>query len=199
MEGTKMVKALLVVDVQRDFCPGGSLAVPDGDVVATRISRWLRDHRDEYQLVVTTLDWHPAPGSTPGFEHFSASPDYIETWPPHCVQGSEGAQLHPNLQLPDGIVEVRKGQVDAAYSGFEGADSAGTPLADVLHDKSVDSVDVVGLATDYCVRATALDALALGFHVRVMTDLVAGVAEGTTRQALVDMREAAVELVDSSI
>ena len=122
-----MVKALLVVDVQRDFCPGGSLAVPGGDVVASRISRWLGDHRDEYQLVVTTLDWHPVPGSTPRFDHFSASPDYVDTWPPHCVQGSEGAYLHPNLQLPDGIVEVRKGQVDAAYSGFEGADSRGHP------------------------------------------------------------------------
>jgi nicotinamidase/pyrazinamidase len=193
-----MVKALLVVDVQRDFCPGGSLAVPGGDDVASRISSWVRDHRDEYRLVVTTMDWHPAPGSTAGFDHFSASPDYVATWPPHCVQGSEGADLHPNLQLPDGVVEVRKGQTDAAYSGFEGVDAGGTSLADVLRGDGVDSVDVVGLATDYCVKATALDAAAHGLHVRVLTDLVAGVAEETTRHALGDLGAAGVELIDSS-
>jgi nicotinamidase/pyrazinamidase len=190
-----MAKALVVVDVQRDFCPGGSLAVAGGDAVAARITEWVRSQRRHYAVLVATMDWHPAPGAVPGFAHFASEPDYLDTWPPHCVQGSAGAELHPNLKLPDDTVVVRKGRTSAAYSGFEGADESGTTLADVLRQAGVDEVDVVGLATDYCVRATALDAAALGLHVRVLTDLVAGVAEATTSQAIDDMRAAGVELV----
>lgn len=188
-----MRRALLVVDVQNDFCPGGSLAVEGGDDVAARITGWLAAEGGRYDLVVATMDWHPAPGATP-FAHFSDSPDYRDTWPPHCVQGTRGAELHPALGLPAGTVVVRKGQGSAAYSGFEGTDEGGRPLAEVLGDAGIEAVDVVGLATDHCVRATALDAERLGFDVRVLTALVAGVAPDTTAAALAELDAAGVAL-----
>jgi nicotinamidase/pyrazinamidase len=188
-------RALLVVDVQNDFCPGGSLAVAGGDAVAAAISHWIAATEHDYALVVVTMDWHPAPDD--GFEHFSERPDFRDTWPPHCVHDTPGAALHPDLTLPRHTVVVHKGQHAAAYSGFEGADADGTPLADVLRRASITSVDVVGLATDYCVQATALDARAAGFAVRVLTDLVAGVAPDSTREALERMAAAGVGLVAS--
>ncbi len=117
-----MRRALIVVDVQNDFCPGGSLAVADGDVVATRISEWIESGGERYEQVVATMDWHPPPGGARPFAHFSDNPDYSTTWPPHCVAGTAGAELHPNLSLPADAIIVRKGQAAAAYSGFEGTD-----------------------------------------------------------------------------
>jgi nicotinamidase/pyrazinamidase len=189
-----MPRALIVVDVQNDFCPGGSLAVEHGDRVASQISRWLASGPERYDLVVATMDWHPPPGGPVEFDHFSDAPDYAATWPPHCVQGTAGAELHPDLTLPENVVVVRKGQAGAAYSGFEGHDATGSPLAEVLRRAPVDAVDVVGLATDYCVKATALDAKSHGHDVRVLSEMVAGVAPESTAKALDDMRAAGVRI-----
>jgi nicotinamidase/pyrazinamidase len=184
-----MARALIVVDVQNDFCPGGSLAVDGGDEVASRISTWIGSGSGDYDQVVATMDWHPAPD---GFDHFSDDPDFATTWPPHCVAGTRGAELHPDLHLPDDAIIVRKGQDSAAYSGFEGHDAAGRPLVEVLRDAGVEGVDVVGLATDHCVRATALDARREGLAVRVLPSMVAGVAPATSERAIEEMRAAGV-------
>ena len=193
-----MRRALIVVDVQNDFCPGGSLAVEDGDVVAARVTRWLESAGDDYELVVATMDWHPAPRKRSGFAHFSTTPDYVTSWPPHCVHGSVGAELHPNLVLPSDTVIVRKGQSDAAYSGFEGHDDTGTSLAEILRRQRIDAVDIVGLATDYCVRATALDAAQFGLSVRVLSTLTAGVQPGSTRDALDEMEAMGIEITSGT-
>lgn len=195
-EHDPMATALIVVDVQNDFCPGGSLAVDGGDAVAAGITAHL-DAADMYDMVVATMDWHPpfdaaAPAS---FDHFAVEPNFVTTWPVHCVQDTPGAAFHPALSLPDDAVVVRKGRVTAAYSGFEGVADDGTPLPALLAAKGVSAVDVVGLATDHCVRATALDARAAGLQVRVLLPLVAGVAPDTTARALDELRIAGVELV----
>jgi nicotinamidase/pyrazinamidase len=187
-------RALIVVDVQNDFCSGGSLAVEGGDRVAARITDWLETQRDRYELIVATMDWHPASDPATDFEHFSDDPDFVHTWPPHCVQGTLGARLHENLRLREGSVIVRKGQTTAAYSGFEGHDDHGVTLAEVLRQKAIDEIDVVGLATDYCVKATALDARTAELKVRVLLPLVAGVDPDTTARSLDEMRAAGVIL-----
>jgi nicotinamidase/pyrazinamidase len=182
------MRALIIVDVQNDFCEGGSLAVAGGAAVARAISDRLADDH-EYAHVVATKDFHVDPGA-----HFSDHPDYVASWPPHCVAGTPGADFHPNLDT--GAVEAvfLKGAHAAAYSGFEGADEAGTPLADWLRGRDVDEVDVVGIATDYCVHATAADAARGGFATRVLLDLTAGVAPESTAKAIEDLRAGGVDL-----
>ena len=189
-----MGTALVIVDMQNDFCPGGSLAVAGGDEVARCVTAYLAESGDRYDLVVATMDWHPNVDPPTGFAHFADEPDFVDTWPVHCVAGTAGAELHPDLVLPDGAVVVRKGQESAAYSGFEGADPDGTPLADTLDAAGIDSVDVVGLATDHCVRATALDARELDLSVRVLRALTAGVAPETTAKAVEEMVDAGVAM-----
>ena len=185
-----MTRALLVVDVQNDFCEGGSLAVTGGAAVASGITEFLEQHKGDYETVVASMDWHIDPGP-----HFADQPDFVDTWPHHCVAGTTGAEFHPNLDRR-GIDEVvRKGQHAAAYSAFEGVTFDGRLLASVLGGKDVDAIDVVGIATDYCVRATALDAVASGLPVRVLVDLTAGVAPETTDAAMKEMAAAGVELV----
>ena len=191
-----MGRALIVVDVQNDFCPGGSLAVAGGDHVASDITEFLTSKRHDYELVIATQDWHPAASQLPGFSHFSDEPDYVETWPVHCVQSTAGAEFHPGLSLPKDTTVVRKGQTSAAYSGFEGRDEQGTALADLLEVRGIDTVDIVGLATDYCVKATALDAQRSGLSVRVLLPLVAGVSPTTTAEALDEMTGAGVTIDD---
>ncbi|WNV76754.1 isochorismatase family protein [Geodermatophilus sp. DSM 44513] len=183
-----MTRALLVVDVQNDFCEGGSLAVAGGADVAAAISAHLRAHAGDYAHVVATRDHHVDPGG-----HFAAQPDYLETWPAHCVVGTGGVELHPHLDRGPIEAVFDKGEYAAAYSGFEGA-SDGVPLADWLRARGVDAVDVVGIATDHCVRATALDAVGAGFATRVLLPLTAGVSEATTDAALDQLRTAGVEL-----
>ena len=182
------MRALIIVDVQNDFSEGGSLAVVGAAAVASRISEFLASGPD-YAHVVATKDFHIDPG-----EHFSESPDYATSWPRHCVVGTHGADFHPDFD--HSVVEAvfTKGRYEAAYSGFEGTDDAGTPLADWLRERGVDEVDIVGIATDYCVRATAADALAKGFTTRVLLDLTAGVAPDTTAKAIEDLRAAGVEI-----
>ena len=170
-------RALVIVDVQNDFCEGGSLAVEGGAAVAAGI-----DARG-YDVVVATQDFHVDPG-----EHFTE-------WPAHCVAGTAGADFHPDLDTTAVDAVFRKGQDRAAYSGFEGATGDGTALADFLRARAITDVDVVGLATDHCVRATALDAAGAGFATRVLLDHCAGVAPDTTARALDELRDAGVELV----
>jgi nicotinamidase/pyrazinamidase len=185
-----MTRALVVVDVQNDFCEGGNLAVAGGAAVATAISEHVRTSRD-YAHVVATRDHHVDPGG-----HFAEHPDFLETWPAHCVVGTDGVELHPNLDRSPIAAVFDKGEYAAAYSGFEGA-SDGVGLANWLREHDVDAVDVVGIATDHCVRATALDAVAAGFATRVLLPLTAGVAEASTEAALDQLRTAGVVLEGS--
>jgi nicotinamidase/pyrazinamidase len=183
------VRALIVVDVQNDFCEGGSLAVPGGAYVARSISERLTGGGDAYDHVVATQDYHVDPG-----DHFSGRPDFVHTWPPHCVAGTPGAEFHPDLDTARVEAVFRKGAHAAAYSGFEGAEKSGMSLADWLRAHDVTEVDIVGIATDHCVRATAVDAAKGGFVPRVLLGLTAGVAPDTTARALTEMRDAGAEL-----
>jgi nicotinamidase/pyrazinamidase len=185
----ELMRALIIVDVQNDFCEGGSLAVAGGAAVARAVSERLSGGGHDYAHVVATQDFHIDPGS-----HFSDHPDYVASWPPHCVAGTPGADFHPNLDTSAVEAVFRKGQHSAAYSGFEGSDDAGTPLADWLRGHGVDEVDVVGIATDYCVHSTAADAIRAGFATRVLLDLTAGVAPESTAKAIEDLRADGVEL-----
>ena len=165
-----MSRALLVVDVQNDFCEGGALAVVGGSAVAERIARLLREEHD-YTLVVATRDHHIDPGA-----HFSDDPDYQDTWPRHCVAGTPGAEQHPALSHQDWDAVFLKGRYDAAYSGFEGiCEETGQELGEDLRGQGITAVDVCGLAADYCVDATARDAAARGFDTTVLTALTAAV------------------------
>jgi nicotinamidase/pyrazinamidase len=191
------MRALIIIDVQNDFCEGGSLAVTGGAAVARAISEHLADGNGEgsgYDHVVATKDFHVDPGG-----HFSAHPDYADSWPPHCVAGTSGAEFHPDLDVSRVEAVFKKGTHAAAYSGFEGADDSGTLLADWLRERSVDELDVVGIATDYCVRATATDATLGGFATRVLLDLTAGVAPDSTSQAIADLRAAGVALTGTPL
>lgn len=182
-----VARALIIVDVQNDFCEGGSLAVAGGAAVASRITDYLATAK--YGAVVATRDHHIDPGA-----HFSTQPDFIDSWPPHCRAGTPGAEFHPNLNTAP-IQEIfSKGEYSAAYSGFEGSDAEGTGLADWLRGHDIDEVDIVGIATDFCVRATAVDAAAAGFTTRVLLDLTAGVSPATVESARSTMRAAGVEL-----
>lgn len=191
-----MTKALIVADVQNDFCEGGSLAVAGGADVAYAIGQLLRRMQDadpeerEYDYVVASRDHHVDPG-----DHFSENPDYVDSWPPHCVAGTAGAAFHPNLDPQPFDAVFDKGEYAAAYSSFEGRSQDGVPLADWLRQHGVKSVDVVGLTTDHCVLTTALDAVREGFQTRVLLNYTAGVAPATTEAALAEMRAASVDLV----
>ncbi|HEX5336752.1 MAG TPA: isochorismatase family protein, partial [Propionicimonas sp.] len=185
-----MSRALIVVDTQVDFCEGGSLAVAGGTAVAGRIADLLSgDHG--YDHVVATRDHHIDPGA-----HFSATPDWVDSWPPHCVVGTPGADLHPTVAGYGFDAVFDKGEYAAAYSGFEGRSNA-VALADWLVDRSVTAVDVCGLAADYCVRATALDAAADGFAVTVLLDLTAAVAPEHLAAILDEFAAAGVVLASS--
>ena len=183
LEGTQR-RALVIVDVQNDFCDvsGAALPVAGGAALAGRISAYVRRCTGVYDAVVATRDWHIDPG-----DHFSSEPDYAGTWPPHCRAGSSGAEFHPDL-APELLEEIfSKGQFSASYTGFDGVSGDGATLEDWLWSRRLQALDIVGIATDYCVRATVLDAARLGFSARVPADLCAGVAPGSTRAALAEM------------
>ena len=181
-----MTKAVLVIDVQNDFCEGGSLAVAGGTQVARAVTARLAE--GGYEHAVATRDHHIDPGA-----HFSGSPDFHQTWPPHCVVGTSGVSLHPDLDTSRIEAVFDKGEYAAAYSGFE-AFAEGTSLADWLRERGVDTVEIVGIATDFCVRATALDAARLGFSTEIRLDLTAGVAAASTDAALGEFHDAGIRL-----
>ncbi|AQU68518.1 nicotinamidase [Streptomyces niveus] len=193
-----MHRALIVVDVQNDFCEGGSLAVSGGADVAAAITDLIGQTTAGYRHVVATRDHHIDPG-----DHFSARPDFVHSWPVHCVAGTEGVGFHPNFApaVASGSIDAvfDKGAYAAAYSGFEGADENGVGLAEWLRAREVSEVDVVGVATDHCVRATALDAAREGFTTHVLLDLTAGVSKETTDRALTELREAGVHLTGKPV
>ncbi|MFT4227165.1 isochorismatase family protein [Micropruina sp.] len=183
-----MSRVLIVVDVQNDFCEGGSLAVAGGAATASAISELLTGDAG-YDLVVATRDHHIDPGP-----HFSDHPDYVDSWPPHCVAGTPGAEFHPNLTWHGFDAVFDKGEYAAAYSGFEGKDSSGDGLGDWLTAHDASEVDVCGIATDYCVRATALDSARAGFPTRVLLDLTAAVAPGNVPDVVTELRAAGVRV-----
>lgn len=187
-----MTTALIIADVQNDFCEGGSLAVGGGAEVAAAISRHAASHH--YDHVVATRDLHVDPGA-----HFAGEPDYVDSWPAHCVAGTPGADFHPALDTAKVEEVFSKGAHTAAYSGFEGRAPDGTSLADWLAERRVDTVDIVGIATDHCVRATALDAVRGGLTVRVLLDLTAGVSAPTTEAALAQLEAAGARLVGTPV
>ncbi|MFJ8786953.1 isochorismatase family protein [Streptomyces sp. NPDC102476] len=187
-----MGRGLIVVDVQNDFCEGGSVPVTGGARIATAVADLVeRSAGSDYQYIVATRDHHIDPGS-----HFSQNPDFKDSFPIHCVVGEGGGEFHPNFAptAAGGKVDAAffKGAHSASKSGFEGADEHGTPLADWLRSREVEEVDVVGIATDHCVRATALDAVKAGFRARVLLDYSVGVAPDTTASTLEDFRQAGV-------
>lgn len=182
-----MANALILVDIQNDFCEGGSLAVPGGAAVAAAVNKLV--HSGAYDHVVATRDFHIDPG-----EHFSEDPDFVETWPEHCRADTPGASFHPALDVSGIEAVFSKGHYSAAYSGFEGAHHDDTRLEEWLRAHDVSSVDVVGIATDHCVRATALDAARAGFATTVLLDYTAGVAKPTVEAALQEMTSNGVKL-----
>lgn len=182
--------ALIVVDVQNDFCEGGSLAVSGGAQVAADVAALVDS--GAYATVVATRDHHIDPGS-----HFSETPDFVDSWPRHCVVGTPGAELHDPLRDDQFAAVFLKGEYEAAYSGFEGHDADGTLLADWLRDAGVTDVDVVGIATDHCVRATALDAAREGFAVRVIEGLTAAVTPDNLDRVRRELTDAGAQVTPS--
>ncbi len=187
-----MSRALILVDVQPTFCEGGALPIEGGNACAQRIADFVAERGNDYALIVTTQDWHIAPG-----EHFSSEPDFVKTWPVHGLAGSEEAALHPALAGIHRDVSVKKGQYAAAYSGFEGRTEEGLSLASVLHAAGIVEVDVVGLAQSHCVCETALDAASLGFTVRVLSDLTEPVSPQSAAVASERLAAAGVREVHS--
>jgi nicotinamidase/pyrazinamidase len=183
---------LLVVDVQNDFTEGGSLAVKGGNRTAAAITEFVLASRESYELIIASRDWHSPVGDNGG--HFAAKPDYETTWPVHCVEGTPGAAYNPAIRTDLIDVQVYKGNGTPAYSAFEASTPGGTPLVDVLAAANVTHLDIVGIATDHCVRATALDGVAAGLHITVLLDKCVGVATTTTLAAVNEMRVAGVSV-----
>lgn len=192
-----MSRALFIIDVQNDFTEGGALGVDGGAAVAAGISTYLAAHAGDYSWIFASRDWHDGDNDNGG--HFaSAEPDFVDTWPVHCVAGTPGADYHPDLDTSAVDFHIRKGQGRPAYSIFEGTAEDGTGVSSILTEKGVTEVDVVGIATDYCVRASALDAIAHGRHVRILTDLIAGVAPDSSAAALAELGHAGAVVSTSS-
>ena len=191
-----MAKALFVIDVQVDFCEGGALACEGGAAVARKITDYIREHRAEYDYVIASRDWH-TPNSLNGghFPPEGTEPDFVNHWPLHCIAGTEGAEYHPNLDSSLIDIHIKKGQDAHGYSIFEGVSEQGEPIAELLERLGIVSVDVVGIATDYCVRASSLDALKHDLEVKVITSLTAGVAPQSIERAIDELVDAGATVV----
>ncbi|MCS4484943.1 isochorismatase family protein [Gleimia sp. 6138-11-ORH1] len=194
-----MCKALLIVDVQNDFTEGGALAVSGGDSVAERLSAYLQSAAEEYSLIIGSRDWHDPDsdngGHFAGPEYSISQPDFVDSWPVHCVAGSVGADYDPLLDTSFLHEHIFKGFGKPAYSMFEGATETGLTTVELLREAGITTVDVAGIATDYCVLASALDALQAGFKVRILADLIAGVAEESSAAALKTLAESGAEII----
>jgi len=190
-----MGKALFIVDVQNDFTEGGALGVDGGAAVARGVTDHLRAHADEYDIIVASRDWHDGDNDNGGHFAGDGEPDFVSSWPVHCVAGTSGAEYHPAFDTARVTHHVHKGQGVPAYSLFEGRTDSGATVRELLEEHGIHSVDVAGIATDYCVRASALDALEDGRSVRVLTSLIAGVAPATSEAALAELAHAGAELV----
>ena len=190
-----MSRALFIVDVQNDFTERGALGVVGGDAVAERISRYLDAHADDYAVVVASRDWHHGDDDNGG--HFSAEPDFVDTWPVHCVGGTYGADYDEVFDTRRVTHHLKKGQGRPAYSLFEGVTDDGRTATGILDEHGIRDIDIVGIATDYCVLASALDALRAGRTVRVLTALVAGVHPDSSAAALSEIETAGARLTRS--
>lgn len=190
-----MTTALFLVDVQNDFTEHGALGVDGGDAVARRISVFLAAHADDYALIVASRDWHDGTGDNGG--HFSDQPDFVDTWPVHCAAGTFGADYDEGFDTSRVTHHLKKGQGKPAYSLFEGVSDDGLTANDLLAAHGIIDIDLAGIATDYCVRASALDAIATGHRVRVFTDLVAGVHPDSSARALAEVAHAGAVLTES--
>ena len=193
-----MTRALFIIDVQNDFTEGGALGVAGGAAVAAGISRYLAQHPNRYDQVFASRDWHDADNDNGGHFATTDAPDFVTTWPVHCVAGTTGAAYHPGLDTSVVTVHVRKGQGRPAYSIFEGVTDTGEFVTQTLDDLGIDEVDVVGIATDYCVLASALDTVAAGRTVRVLDDLVAGVDPASSALALTRLAAVGVRIEGSA-
>lgn len=202
-----MSDALIIIDVQHDFCPGGALAVTDGDAIVPGINRLLAG----FDTVVLTQDWHPANHSSFAANHADAEPFSLTEmpygpqvlWPVHCVQGTDGARLHADLKTDKADLLIRKGfraAIDSYSAFYENDHSTVTGLAGYLRERGIDSLTLVGLATDFCVRFSAVDAAKLGFQVRVMTAACRAIdLDGSLAAAMQEMGECGVTLDESAV
>ncbi len=191
-----MSKALLIIDVQNDFCEGGALACQGGAAVAAGVTEYLKSAKDQYSKVIASRDWHTP--NHPNGGHFpmdGSEPDFVKTWPLHCIAGTPGAEYHPNLDAKLIDIHIKKGQEANGYSIFDGVDETGQSFAEVLTEEAITEVDVVGIATDYCVRASSLDAAKNGLSVKVISSLTAGVNQKSTELAIDEMIDAGVKVV----
>lgn len=193
-----MTKALFIIDVQNDFTEGGALAVEGGGAVAAGISALLAEHPHTYDLVIASRDWHDGGNDNGGHFAVGSEPDFVTTWPVHCVAGTHGADYHDALTEESITFHVQKGRGEPAYSIYEGTTEEGGTVHQLLDEHGVTEIDVTGLATDYCVRASALDAIEHGRHVRIITDLVAGVGEASSEAALAELGHAGAALITSA-
>lgn len=193
-----MVAALFIIDVQNDFTEGGALGVAGGAAVAGDITNFLWANSEHYCVVVASRDWHDANNDNGGHFATDAEPNFVDTWPVHCVADTNGAEYHPALNTQQINVHVRKGQGVPAYSIFEGVTDDGEALPALLDRLEVDHIDIAGIATDYCVLASAMDAVEMGRSVTVLTNLIAGVAPESSAAALVTMKEAGITLASDN-
>lgn len=187
-----MSKALLIVDVQNDFTENGALAVTGGDGVAERVTEYLEQYADDYDVVIASRDWHKADSDNGGHFALEGEPDFVDSWPVHCVAGTDGAEFDVLFDTSRVTHDIKKGHGTPSYSAFEGKTDDGETIPEIV--EGIDQIDIVGIATDYCVRASALDALKTGAKVRVFTDLIEGVAPESSAAALQELADAGVQL-----
>ena len=193
------MRALLIVDVQNDFCEGGALGVDGGQAVAQGITSYLEQHAGDYDVIMASRDWHDPDNDNGGhFAPAGKAPNFVTTWHVHCVARTTGAVYHPTLDTSSLTHQIKKGQGIPAYSLFEGVSDDGQTAKDVLENAGVTSVDVVGIATDHCVLASSKDAVALGFDVRVLDDLIAAVSPTAGEAALSDLAAQGARVESSS-
>lgn len=194
-----MSKALLVIDVQNDFCEGGALACEGGAAVARKITEYLENRKSNYSLIIASRDWHTPNHLNDGhFPTDGSVPDFVKTWPLHCIAETAGAEYHPNLDTALVDIHIKKGQGANGYSIFDGTDEQGRSFSQVVADGGITEVDVVGIATDYCVRASSLDAVRHGLSVRVISSMTAGVDPASTEKAVDEMIDAGVGVVPTA-